>query len=130
MSRIAYFGPQGTFTEQAARALAPGGDLVPVETITAALAAVREGTAAWACVPVENSVEGPVTATLDGLAGDEPVVAVAEALLPIHFAVLAAPGVAAVRTVASHPHALAQVREWLERNLPEAHTVAAPSTAA
>ncbi len=130
MSRIAYFGPQGTFTEQAARALAPEGELVPVETIAAALAAVREGTAERACVPVENSVEGPVTATLDGLAGDAPLVAVAEALLPIHFAVLAAPGVAAVRTVASHPHALAQVREWLERNLPEAHTVAAPSTAA
>ncbi|MEY7970440.1 prephenate dehydratase [Saccharomonospora xinjiangensis] len=130
MSRIAYFGPAGTFTEQAARSLADGRELVPVETIPAAMAAVRGGEAELACVPVENSVEGPVTATLDGLAEDSPLVAVAEALLPVHFTVLTRPGTETVRTVASHPHALAQVRHWLELNLPEATTVAASSTAA
>ncbi|WP_019813509.1 prephenate dehydratase, partial [Saccharomonospora saliphila] len=130
MSRIAFFGPHGTFTEQAARELGPGARLVPAETIPAALAAVRGGEAEHACVPVENSVEGPVTATLDGLAEGDPLVAVAEALLPVHFAVLVGAGVETVRTVASHPHALAQVRHWLEYNLPEARTVAAPSTAA
>lgn len=130
MPRIAYFGPQGTFTEQAARSLAGDEELTPVETISAALTSVRKGEADAACVPVENSVEGPVTATLDGLAEEAPLVAVAEALLPVHFSVLAREDVETVRTVASHPHALAQVRLWLERNLPEARTVVASSTAA
>lgn len=130
MSRIAYFGPRGTFTEQAARLLAPEGELLPAETIPAALTAVRKGEADAACVPVENSVEGPVAATLDGLAEEEPLVAVAEALLPVEFTVLARGETAPIRTIASHPHALAQVRNWLETNLPGARTVATSSTAA
>ncbi|WP_344857785.1 prephenate dehydratase [Amycolatopsis ultiminotia] len=128
--RIAYFGPQGTFTEQAARALAPGEDLTPFETVRLALAAVRDGAADAACIPIENSVEGVVPATLDGLSDDAPLVAVAEAILPIQFSVLTRPGGGDLRTVASHPHALAQVREWLEANLPDATPVAASSTAA
>lgn len=132
MTRIAYFGPQGTFTEQAARALAGDAELIPYETIRLAMAAVRKGDANAACVPVENSVEGPVPATLDELAVDSPLVGVAEALLPIHFSVLARPGtnVEDIRTVASHPHALAQVQHWLEHNLPGARLLAASSTAA
>ncbi|MDT7725005.1 MAG: prephenate dehydratase [Actinomycetota bacterium] len=131
MSRIAYFGPQGTFTEQAARGLATVADeLVPVETIPQALAAVRAGTTDAACVPVENSVEGPVTATLDGLNQGEPLVAFAEALLPVHFSVLTRHDAGEIRTVASHPHALAQVRLWLEEHLPNARQVASSSTSA
>lgn len=127
--RIAYFGPQGTFTEQAARALAPGEDLTPYETVRLALTAVREGAADAACVPIENSVEGVVPTTLDGLSDGDPLVAVAETILPIHFSVLTRPGGGEIRTVASHPHALAQVREWLEANLPGATVVASSSTA-
>ncbi|MFJ8914487.1 prephenate dehydratase [Amycolatopsis sp. NPDC102389] len=130
MSRIAYFGPQGTFTEQAARRLASGEELIPAETIPAALAAVRSGAAGAACVPIENSVEGVVTATLDSLSEAEPLVAVAEVLLPVHFTVLTRPGTTEIRTVASHPHALAQVRHWVEANLPGASPVATSSTAA
>jgi prephenate dehydratase len=130
VSRIAYFGPQGTFTEQAARVLARGEELTPAETIRQALAAVRAGEADAACVPVENSVEGSVPATLDGLSESTPLVAVAEAILPVHFSVLKRPGNGEIRTVASHPHALAQVREWLEENLPGAKPVASSSTSA
>ncbi|WP_370932611.1 prephenate dehydratase [Amycolatopsis sp. cg13] len=130
MLRIAYFGPQGTFTEQAARALAPGEDLTPYETVRLALQAVRDGAADAACVPIENSVEGVVPATLDGLSDGDPLVATAETILPIHFSVLKRPGSGEIRTVASHPHALAQVREWLEANLPDATPVASSSTAA
>jgi len=131
VSRIAYFGPPGTFTEQAARVLADGDVLISAETIHAALAAVRMGDVDGACVPVENSVEGAVTATLDGLAEDEPpLLAVAEALLPVHFTVVTRPGVDVVRTVASHPHALAQVRQWLLAHLPDATPTASASTAA
>lgn len=134
MSRIAYFGPQGTFTEQAARALAQldRDELVPIESVHGAVAAVRAATADAACVPVENSVEGAVPATMDALAAGEPVVAVAEAVLPVRFSVLVRPGTppGEVRTVTSHPHALAQVREWLDAHLPQAKQVAATSTAA
>jgi prephenate dehydratase len=130
VARIAYFGPEGTFTEQAARALAGDDELLPFETIQLALAAVRKGQAGSACVPVENSVEGVVPATLDGLAEQEPLIAVAEALLPVHFSVLARPGTTRIHTVASHPHALAQVRLWMEANLPDARPVATSSTAA
>ncbi|MGH3436952.1 MAG: prephenate dehydratase [Sciscionella sp.] len=133
MSRIVYFGPQGTFSEQAARALVAASDeLFPADTIRAALGAVRAGDADAGCVPVENSVEGAVPATLDTLAEAEPLVAVAEAVLPIRFSVLVRSGItgtADIRTVASHPHALAQVRGWLQAHLPEARTVAASSTA-
>ena len=136
MSQIAYFGPQGTFAEQAARAYAEadGGthEFVPVRTVPLALVAVRAGETELACVPVENSVEGAVSATMDALAIDEPLVAIAELLLPIRFSILVRHGTAAgdIRTVASHPHALAQVQNWLEENLPKAETLAATSTSA
>ncbi|MCP2093406.1 prephenate dehydratase [Actinosynnema pretiosum] len=126
--RIAYFGPRGTFTEQAARGFGP--DLEPRETIPAALEAARTGEAELACVPVENSVEGAVPATMDALAEGAPLVAVAETVLAVRFSLLVRPGGGPVRTVASHPHALAQVRHWLAENLPDAVAVAATSTAA
>jgi prephenate dehydratase len=131
--RIAYFGPPGTFTEQAARSLAGDDDeLDPIDTVPDVLSAVRTGDVDAACVPVENSVEGAVFATLDSLAEAEALVTVAEAVLPVRFSVLARSGVPAeqVRTVTSHPHALAQVRQWLSTNLPHAKTFAATSTSA
>ncbi|WP_017972762.1 prephenate dehydratase [Actinopolyspora halophila] len=134
MPRIAYLGPPGTFAEQASRALTEETDseLVPHESIRSALDAVRGGEVLAAGVPVENSVEGAVSATLDGLASGEPLVAVAETVLPIRFDVLVRRGVSArdVTAVASHPHALAQVRRWVTERLPGAGTVPASSTAA
>jgi prephenate dehydratase len=136
MAQIAYLGPEGTFAEQAAQtfAKADGGshEFVPVRTVPLALAAVRDGSTDLASVPVENSIEGAVSATMDALAVDEPLVAIAEILLPIKFSILVRDGTAAgdVRKVASHPHALAQVQYWLEDNLPKAELIAATSTAA
>src|SRR6266545_967660 len=134
MSDIAYLGPRGTFTEQAARAFAAGHEhgFVPVRTVPEALNSVRGKEVDLACVPVENSVEGAVTATMDALAADDPLVAIAEVVLPIRFSVLVRPGTSAaeVRTVASHPHALAQVDAWLAEHLPAAAKQAATSTAA
>jgi prephenate dehydratase len=129
--RIAYFGPRGTFTEQAARTFGDA-ELIPYETVPLVLAAVRAGDADAGCVPVENSVEGAVTATMDSLAEDQPLIAVGEAVLPVSFSILARRGTTAedVKTVASHPHALAQVREWIAEHLPNARPVATTSTAA
>ena len=129
MPRIAYFGPQGTFTEQAALRFGDA-ELLPLETVPLTLAATRRGDTDASCVPVESSVEGAVPATMDALVSGEPLVAVAETVLPVKFSVLIRPGTEAVRTVASHPHALAQVREWLAGHLPEAVPVATTSTAA
>ena len=134
VARIGYFGPQGTFTEQAVRQLAdPETDeFVPYPTTPAVVAAVRAGEVDRGCVPVENSVEGAVPATMDALALGDPVVAVAEHVLPVQFTLLAREGIGLdeIRTVASHPHALAQVRGWLETNLPKATAIATSSTAA
>ncbi|RRO15174.1 prephenate dehydratase [Saccharopolyspora rhizosphaerae] len=134
MPEIAYLGPPGTFTEQATRLLTAdfNADLVPCETVPVALAAVRSGDVLAAGVPVENSVEGSVPATLDALTADDPLVAVKEAVIPVQFDVLAEPGTALdqVETIASHPHALAQVRGWLTENLPKADVRAVSSTAA
>jgi prephenate dehydratase len=130
---LAYFGPQGTFSEQAARAAAgPDDTLEPVATVPEALTAVRQGRADLACVPVENSVEGAVSATMDALAVDEPLVVIAEVVLPVAFSLLVRPGLAMadVGSVASHPHALAQVRGWLAAHLGGATQLASTSTAA
>ncbi len=133
-TRYAYLGPQGTFTEMALRSWrrADGADHVPMGSVDAALAALRAGDVDAAMVPIENSVEGGVSATLDALANGEPLVVVGEVLVPITF-VLAAPAgtpLASVRSVGTHPHAWAQVRGWMGEHLPEATYVPALSTAA
>jgi prephenate dehydratase len=132
MSITAYLGPEGTFAEQAAHVLAPGGEFRSAVSVHAAVAAVRTAQVDAACVPVENSVEGSVPATLDAMIEGEAVLAVAETVLPIRFSVLVRPGTGAadVHTVATHPHAAAQVRGWLSTHLPGAVTVLTASTSA
>ncbi|MGH3929557.1 MAG: prephenate dehydratase [Pseudonocardiaceae bacterium] len=132
MPSTAYLGPEGTFAEQAALVLSPGDELRPAASVLAAIAALRAGEVDGACVPVENSVEGSVPATLDAMAEAEPVLAVAETVLPIRFSVLVRPatGAADVRIVATHPHAAAQVRGWVAEHLPGATMVLTASTSA
>ncbi len=131
-ARVGYLGPPGTFTHQALLQLDPSAEPVPQPSTPAALAAVREGQVSAALVPFENSVEGSVAATLDGLADLEapPLAVRAEVLLPVHFALLVRPGteLTAIRTVATHPHAEAQCRRWLAAQLPAAEVVLAAST--
>jgi prephenate dehydratase len=133
-ARYAYFGPEGTFTEAALRTLpaAARADLTPYPTVPAALEAVRRGHADAAMVPLENSVEGGVSATLDELATGEPLVITREVHLPVTFALMARPGTGlhGIRHVATHPHAHAQCRRWLASVLPEAVVVPVLSTAA
>jgi prephenate dehydratase len=83
-------------------------------------------------VPIENSVEGGVSATLDALSVGSDVVIVAEVLVPVTFVLAVRPGVrlADVRAVGSHPHGWAQVRTWVHANLPSAAYVSTLSTAA
>jgi prephenate dehydratase len=140
VARIAYLGPEGTFTEaallkMAAMALVPGGgDLQPepADSTPAALEAVRSGAADFACVPIENSIEGSVLPTLDSLAGGAPLQIYAELTMNVSFSIVTLPGISAgqVRSVAAFPIAAAQVRHWLDANLPGAQVVPANSNAA
>lgn len=134
--RYGYFGPAGTFTEMALRAwtadFADEPVRVPFGTVDAALAAVREGSVDGAMVPIENSVEGGVTSTLDALANGDPLIVTAEVLVPITF-VLAAPAgtsLESLRAVGTHSHAWAQVRHWMGRHVAHADYVTTLSTAA
>ena len=137
--RIAYLGPAGTFTEAALDGvLAERDGAVPVErvpmaTVGRCFEAVRLGEVTAAVVPIENSLEGGVNATLDALsASDPPLVVVAEQLVPVTFVLAARAGTALadVRRVASHPHAEAQCRAWLSDTLPDVAVEPAMSTAA
>jgi prephenate dehydratase len=140
VARIAYLGPEGTFTEAAllkmcAAGVVPGGgnpQPEPTDSTPAALAAVRDGTAEFACVPIENSIEGSVLPTLDSLANGSPLQVYAELTLDVAFSIVVADGIdrASVRTVAAFPIAAAQVRRWLAEHLPEAVLVPANSNAA
>jgi prephenate dehydratase len=141
--RIAYLGPEGTFTEAAllkisANGLVPGetgaSGITPVstESAAAALAAVRSPDADYACVPIENSIEGSVLPTLDSLATGTPLQVFAELTLDVSFTIAVRRGTPAadVNTIAVFPVAAAQVRHWLATHLPKAQVVPANSNAA
>jgi prephenate dehydratase len=134
--RYAYLGPEGTFTQAALLAFDPAaaGHAMPCVSIQATLEAVRSGAAERGIVPIENSVEGAVTATLDELASGEDLVICAEVPLPVAFALLTRPGIQLgdIKTVGGHPQAQAQCRRWLAEQLPDAtwHPAASNAEAA
>ena len=140
MTRIAYLGPQGTFTEAALLQMTDQGLLPrrdPVEPLAAdgaaaALQRVRDGAADYACVPIENSIDGSILPTLDSLATGTPLQVFAELTLDVAFSLVTRPGLTAadIRQLAAFPVAAAQVRRWLAENLPDAQLVPANSNAA
>lgn len=139
MPRIAYLGPEGTFTESALRQMIGGGmvpgdgDLtaVPMESNPAGLSAVREGTVDFACVPIENSIDGSISPTLDSLAAGTRLQIFAELTLDVAFSIVVRQDHAGeIGTVAAFPVAAAQVRRWLAEHLPDARVVPAHSNAA
>jgi prephenate dehydratase len=133
-TRFAYLGPEGTFAEAAlSSAVASSeGARYPQPSVAVALRAVRSGEVDAALVPMENSVEGSVPATMDGLADGDPLVITREVFLEVSMTLAARPGTAlsAVRTVASHPHALAQSAGWLAAHGFETLPTASTATAA
>ena len=122
--RYAYLGPEGTFTEAALAEFEPSAldGAMPCASIPATLDAVRGGAAERAIVPIENSVEGAVTATLDELSAGPDLAIQAELLLPVTFALLVreGTGLADIKTVGGHPQAQPQCRHWLAQHLPDA----------
>jgi prephenate dehydratase len=131
---FAYLGPKGTFTEAAflQMPLAQGAELIPAESVREALNLVRAGKVFGALVPIENSVEGSVSTTLDELGHGESLEIIDEIAIPVEFALLAKPGVSIsdIKRIATHPHAHAQCVDWLHQNIPGVHVLPAMSTAA
>jgi len=129
-----FLGPEGTFTEAALMQVPGAVDAVriPSSNVNTALDKVRDGSADAAMVPIENSVEGGVTATLDAIASGQELRIVREALVPISFVLVARPGVdiAGIRRISTHGHAWAQCRLWVEANMPHVEYMPASSTAA
>jgi prephenate dehydratase len=134
--RLGYFGPAGTFTHAALLAssrFGAGDEGVPFATERETILGAQAGEVAAAIVPIENSLEGGVNATLDTLALDATgVQIVGEELLAISHALIARPGVAVgdISAVVSHPQPLGQCRRYLADTLPGARLVAATSTVA
>lgn len=129
-----FLGPEGTFTEAALLQVpeAAHADRVPASNVNAALDKVRDGSAQAAMVPIENSVEGGVAATLDAIAAGQELRIIREVLVPISFVLVARPGVrlADVRKISTHGHAWAQCRLWMDAHIPHAEYVPGSSTAA
>ena len=134
--RAAFLGPAGTFSEEAllASTSLAGDDVeaVPVATVHDVVMAVQQGEAERGVVPIENSIEGSVDATLDAITGRAPDVSiVGEVVLPVRHALIAAPGLSmdAIEVVVSHPQALAQCGTFLREELGAARAVSWTSTA-
>ncbi len=134
--RVGYFGPEGTFTQEAligaTAGVAADLELVPLPTIYDTVMSVHGGVAERALVPIENSLEGSVNATLDALAIDtEDVAIVGEVIHPIRHCLIArtALELSEIETVVSHPQANAQCARFIRTRLPGARVLAGASTA-
>ena len=133
MTRVAYLGPAGTFTEEAARRFGiEGAQYLPVESPTAALAALDAGEAEYAVCAIENSIDGAVTTTMDALAATDSARIVGETELAIAFAVMTRQGhkLDDALRLATHPVAHQQVTRWIAENAPNTEFIPAPSNAA
>ena len=136
---IAYLGPAGTYSEMAAQTWAQHLRqrfdqpcvLHPYSTIAKALYAVAEGETLYAVVPVENSIEGGVTFTLDTLWQLDQLQIQEALVLPILHALISyCPDLARLTTIYSHPQALSQCQFWVEQHLPQCQCIATNSTVA
>lgn len=134
---IAHLGPPGNHTEQAAifyanylaQTMGVEAILCPYPSISQSLKAVAAGEAQLAVVPVENSIEGSVTMTLDALWQLDSLQIQLALVMPIIHALLScASSLKEIQTVYSHPQALAQCQGWLERFLPQVQLISTNST--
>ncbi len=133
--KIAYLGPAGTFTEDALGEALAEGDYEPLRTSTIhdAMLAVERGEAGRALVPIENSIEGSVRATLDTLAfeaGAVTIVGEHDHRVRVHLIARAGTRVEAVEAVLSHPQPLAQCARFLRETFPAVELRSVSSTAA
>lgn len=131
--KIGFLGPWGTYTQEALLKLLPVSeeDLVPYTTEADVIKAVEKGQVEKGMVPIENSIEGSVNATLDVLAFETNLFIEKEIVIPINHSLMARPGMKLkdITTVISHPQSLAQRRSYLSEKLPWAKLEVASSNA-
>jgi prephenate dehydratase len=131
--RVGFLGPHGTFAEEAllTQPDLAAGEPVPFRTVPHVITAVEHGDVELGLVPLENSIEGTVTVTIDTLAFDTDLLIQREVDLPISLHLCARPGtrLADIGTIVSHPNPLGQSRAWLAKKLPDAELVVSNSTA-
>ena len=134
--RYAYLGPEATFTEAArlsyrdATGLREQATIQPMRGAASALDSVLEGESTAAIVPIENSVEGGVPATIDALTEHGDLQIIAEVVVPVRFVLAVRPGTDAITSFGSHPHGEAQVRAYMAEHYPDAVYIPTSSTAA
>ena len=133
MTSVAFFGPSGTFTEEAllTQPDLAAAALSPRSSIDEVLEAVSSGAVDRGFVPIENAIEGTVNATIDGLIFGHDLFIEREVVLDVHLQLMARPGTRLdqVTRIHSFPHALAQCRSFMNSTIPGALSVAATSTA-
>jgi prephenate dehydratase len=129
--RVSYLGPAGTNTEVAALRAFPAAELLPFTTIPAIARALLDGQADHAVVPLENSLQGTVTDTVDLLIEQDGLAISGEIVLAIEHCLMAQPGTPldAIEVIYSHPQSLGQCRHYLEARFPAVRTEAALSNA-
>jgi prephenate dehydratase len=130
---VAFLGPHGTFAEAALQTQPDlqAAQQVPLRTVPHVIAAVERGEVDLGLVPIENSIDGTITVTIDTLAFDTDLLIQREVDLPVSLHLCAVPGsrLDRIRSVVSHPSPLGQCRGWLARHLPDVTVTAANSTA-
>lgn len=128
--RVAFLGPEATYTHQAARRhFGHAAEYVPCRTIAQVFHETERGNATFGVVPIENTIEGAVTHTLDMLADSDLKLRIcAEIMLEIHHNLLGHGPLAQIKRVYSHPQGLAQTRRWLAEHLPNADLIETTST--
>jgi len=120
--RVGFFGPRGTFTEQALYTQADlvTGEVVALPSISEVLAAADDGSIDYGFIPIENAIEGSVNVTIDTLAFESDLLIEREVVIPVSLCLMAVPGVRIedLTTVVSFPHAIAQCRGFVTDKLP------------
>lgn len=130
---IAYLGPPGSYSEEAA--LAHGGvqaGYLPLASMPAVITAVETGAATVGVLPIENMLEGSVAVTLDGLIHETDLHIVGEIVIPIRQCLVARAGISLpdIKVLYGHPQSLGQCRRFIERCLPGVATIASLSNSA
>lgn len=134
MTRLAFLGPPGTWSETACLAYWERNphltiELCPYQTISQVLQAVATAQCELGIAPIENSIQGSVTTTLDGMWQWEQLQIHQGLVIPIrHALITTAPSLTDIQTIYSHPQALSQCQQWLEQNLPHIPRISTHST--
>lgn len=128
--KVGYLGPKSSFTFQAANEIFPENTLIPFASIPLTIEQLENKTLDFAVVPIENSLEGSVHATVDYLFDQTAITIKKEVILPIRQQLLGTHFVEQVKKVLSHPQALAQTEQYLKKHFPEVLLEAVSSTTA